>query len=459
MGTLGVRGVIEGFYGPPWSPSERVELIEFCAERGMDAYVYAPKNDTKHRARWREPYDQGEQAMFAELARRCRACGVRLGFALSPGLDIDYGSAADRSVLLAKLQAAADLGVDWLVVAFDDLPGQTSSGKDQADLLAWLHEELADGGVPRLSLVPTEYAGTCASPYLVDLAAGLPPDVDVMWTGPQVVSPTITAHDARRRAQALSGRRPLLWDNYPVNDGQMEPSLFLGPYVGRDPALAVACSGILCNPMSRARASRVALATAAEFFRAPDRYHPEEAWERAISDVGGPGASVLRRLATACADSALTLPSATPAHRLLDRFEVGAASLGDLESFLQTIAEGDGRLPEQLRHEVGPWLRQLEVEAGAGRAAVRLLETVEAGEEEAAASAVEHMRDRWSRARAGEPRNVFGPRFACYPTSGVNARGVLTFDVGTGIVEDASFVDRLCRLAFSAYDRWVSANS
>ena len=450
-----MRGVIEGFYGPPWSPGDRVELIEFCAERGMNAYVYAPKNEAKHRARWREPYDHGEQALFAELVRRCRACGVRLGFALSPGLDIDYGSTADRRALRDKLQAAVDLGVDWVVVAFDDLPGRTSSGKDQAELLAWLHEELADDGALRLSLVPTEYAGTCASPYLADLAAGLPPEVDVMWTGPQVVSSTITAADARQRAEALSGRPPLLWDNYPVNDGQMAPSLFLGPYVGRDPELAETCSGVLCNPMPLAHASRVALATAAEFLRAPERYRPQEAWERAIADVGGSGAPVLRRLATACADSALTPPAATSAHRLLDRLEVGSASLGDLEGFLRPPGHGDGGLPEQLRHEVGPWLRQLEVETAAACSAVRLLGAVEAGEEEEAATAVEELRDRWSRARTGEPRNVFGPRFACYPTGGVNARGVLTFDVRTGIVEDASFVDRLCRLAFSAYDRWV----
>ncbi|HEY4397239.1 MAG TPA: beta-N-acetylglucosaminidase domain-containing protein, partial [Acidimicrobiia bacterium] len=46
-----LRGVIEGFYGRPWSLTDRLEMIEFLAERGMNAYVYAPKSDPKHRDR------------------------------------------------------------------------------------------------------------------------------------------------------------------------------------------------------------------------------------------------------------------------------------------------------------------------------------------------------------------------------------------------------------------------
>ena len=33
----------------------------------MDAYVYAPKDDPKHRATWRTPYDADELAGFATL--------------------------------------------------------------------------------------------------------------------------------------------------------------------------------------------------------------------------------------------------------------------------------------------------------------------------------------------------------------------------------------------------------
>ena len=97
---VAVRGVIEGFYGPPWSHDARLALVDFLAARQMNAYVYAPKSDPKHREAWRDPYEPADARRFAELTARCRAVGVRFGFAVSPGLDIDYASAS-RSAALA----------------------------------------------------------------------------------------------------------------------------------------------------------------------------------------------------------------------------------------------------------------------------------------------------------------------------------------------------------------------
>jgi len=49
-------GVIEGFYGPPWSHQDRLDILAFMEEVGLADYVYAPKDDPYHRARWRDPY-------------------------------------------------------------------------------------------------------------------------------------------------------------------------------------------------------------------------------------------------------------------------------------------------------------------------------------------------------------------------------------------------------------------
>ena len=68
-----------------------------------------------------------------------------------------------------------------------------------------------------------------------ELGAGLPPDVDVMWTGPTVCSPTLRADDARGWTDALGGHRTIVWDNTPVNDATMTHELHLGPYLGREP--------------------------------------------------------------------------------------------------------------------------------------------------------------------------------------------------------------------------------
>ena len=45
-----LSGVIEGFYGRPWSPEQRRELFGWLQRAGLKAYLYAPKDDLKHRA-------------------------------------------------------------------------------------------------------------------------------------------------------------------------------------------------------------------------------------------------------------------------------------------------------------------------------------------------------------------------------------------------------------------------
>ena len=61
-------GVVEGFYGRAWSHAERLHLLDQMAALGLNTYFYAPKNDLKHRAIWRESYDDSELASFRELA-------------------------------------------------------------------------------------------------------------------------------------------------------------------------------------------------------------------------------------------------------------------------------------------------------------------------------------------------------------------------------------------------------
>ena len=51
-----VRGVLEGFYGNPWTHEQRLELLGFMASRGMNTFVYAPKDDPLVRRDWRSAY-------------------------------------------------------------------------------------------------------------------------------------------------------------------------------------------------------------------------------------------------------------------------------------------------------------------------------------------------------------------------------------------------------------------
>lgn len=480
-------------------------MISFVAQRGMNAYLYAPKDDAKHRRRWREPYDDAESSDFVDLSRHCEALGVRFGFAISPGLDIDYASPADRDALLAKLRPLVDAGVRWFVLALDDIPLAAGLAARQAALTTWLHDELrALRADTTLAICPTEYSGTRPSPYLAELGAATPLDVDVMWTGPTVCSPAITAPQADMWAAALGGRPPLIWDNFPVNDGPMAPALHLGPYRGRDPDLAGATVGVLCNPMPQAIASQIGLATAAEFLSDPYGYDTSSAWERAIGDVGGPHAAPLRALARACASSPVNPPSEMPIARLVSAVEAAtdpgtrATALDELASDLSTArslttsmsatamssdagtsaddavsrtcshAERAGeerdssrRAAAELAEEVAPWAEAAEREARVGLCAVDLLRRVAEAVGSAPVAVAEPLLRSafllivlWGDARSRSDRIVYGPRFSIHPAVVPLIHGASALDVGLAVTEDASSIDRLCRCALAAYQRW-----
>ena len=105
------RGVVEGFYGPAFDPIDRLWLVEAMGRWGMNRYLHAPKDDPRHRERWREPYPSDDLAHFRQLVECGERGGVSVGFAISPGLSIRYSSSQDIAQLVEKLRAFQDLGV------------------------------------------------------------------------------------------------------------------------------------------------------------------------------------------------------------------------------------------------------------------------------------------------------------------------------------------------------------
>ncbi|HWJ32865.1 MAG TPA: beta-N-acetylglucosaminidase domain-containing protein, partial [Gaiellaceae bacterium] len=122
-----IRGVIEGFYGPPWTHEERLDLIRFCAAEGLDTWVHAPKDDPYHRERWREPYPEPEAERLAELA----GAAQRFVYAIAPGLSIDYSSEGDFEALLAKREQVRALGAHEVQLLWDDIELTPNSGRAQ----------------------------------------------------------------------------------------------------------------------------------------------------------------------------------------------------------------------------------------------------------------------------------------------------------------------------------------
>ncbi|MDZ7801856.1 MAG: beta-N-acetylglucosaminidase domain-containing protein [Trueperaceae bacterium] len=290
--TLAYRGVIEGFYGRPWTPTQRHDLLARMGAWGMNTYVYGPKDDVKVRAAWRERYDADEARDLGALADAAARHGVALHYAIAPGLDVRYADTDDRRALRAKLEQVLELGVGAVTLLFDDIPaGLTgadraafaSFGAAHADVANEVAGFLAPRDVPLL-LCPTEYCDRFAdpsveaSPYLHDLGAALDARVDVYWTGPEIVSETVPS-DATRRIARVLGRAPVLWDNLHANDYDHR-RVYLGPYLGRGPALRGELRGVITNPNVEAEANAVPLHTTAAWLRGEDDI--EAALARAI---------------------------------------------------------------------------------------------------------------------------------------------------------------------------------
>jgi hypothetical protein len=105
--------------------------------------------------------------------------------------------------------------------------------------------------------------------------------VFMFWTGPTVCSATITAADARKFAAWIK-RKPIVWDNYPVND--MFPwRPLMAPVKGRSADLASEVAGLMSNPMKQWEASRIPLSTIADYLRDPTSYDPTKALGSALN--------------------------------------------------------------------------------------------------------------------------------------------------------------------------------
>jgi hyaluronoglucosaminidase len=291
-----IRGMIEGFYGNPWTHEQRLDMIRFIGARGMNTYVYGPKDDPLVRRRWRELYDGAALARLAEVVAAGTASGVEIAYAISPGLSIRYSSVADLGQLVAKLEQVAGLGVTRFALLLDDLPTELIHEQDRSTFVDLAHAhatlagQLAEDLGPQRSLMvcPLVYHGTGDDPYLAQLADALDPGIDIMWTGREICSHVLATDDARR-FEEVAGRPPLYWDNYPVNDVAMGWELHIGPYGGREPDLHTSSRGILANPMELPEASKIPLATIADYLTDPEGYDPEASAARAIRDVAGDG--------------------------------------------------------------------------------------------------------------------------------------------------------------------------
>lgn len=267
-------GVIEGFYGRPWSWRERQKTMMALAVHGMDFYLYAPKDDPLHRHDWRKPYPAEAMDAFRGLTSFGAALGVRFVFGISPFIDFDFDDPADFEALRAKVLAFAGAGVTGFAVLADDIEMEADVQADGA--LAAKHVGVTNRLLAAVRAVDPEAAfWFCPTLYSDDRVADWPkgaeylagvaaldPSIRVLWTGTDTSSATLAGPDMDGFRAAV-GRKPTIWDNFWANDGgdQFLGRILGAAYSGRAPDLAAATDGIAQNPSIQGSLSRVTLGT------------------------------------------------------------------------------------------------------------------------------------------------------------------------------------------------------
>jgi len=127
----------------------------------MNTYIYAPKDDMKHRALWRQLYTKDEEGKLKVLIDAAKACDIKFVYAISPGLDISFSSAEDVTAIKRKMKQVSKLGCHAFALLFDDIDPRLkaadmavfeSSAHAQANIANELFEYLKE---PEFLFCPT----------------------------------------------------------------------------------------------------------------------------------------------------------------------------------------------------------------------------------------------------------------------------------------------------------------
>lgn len=275
------RGLVEGYYGNPYSEADRMSLFEMFGRQKMNVYIYGPKDDVYHKDKWRENYPAAQAAKITEYVNAAKANKVEFVWAIHPGNDIQWNR-TDSVNIVNKLKSMYSLGVRTFAVFFDDVwGGEGTRGDKQAMLMNYITDEL-NKEYPDINpciICPTQYnKGWTSGDYLQTLGSTMNKDVKIMWTGNSVVD-MINKSDMQWINAQIS-RKAYIWLNYPVTDYCIN-HLLMGPTYGNDLDIAEMMSGFTANPMEYAEASKVSLFSIGDYNWNMPAYDADKSWEAA----------------------------------------------------------------------------------------------------------------------------------------------------------------------------------
>ena len=310
------RGIVEGFYGKVYSVEDILSLFEYMEDNKMNTFVYGPKGDPYHLGNWRDEYPTeitDEQRFYGMMTQddmrtiTAAAAENNISFAWSihpamqNGINFTNRDSVEQGIddIMEKFSHMYDLGVRQFGVFVDDIDTGVAlrGSENQAYMMAEIQRRLEDtyngsenpaDHVAGTYYVPSFYALNFGSSSQLETNLGAfreqnqDNNVIMMMTGSGVWSPI--RNSDLLKIQQYTGKKPVMWWNYPVNDNIDDQMLMnrLDSVYATD--LDVTASlGVLSNPMNQAEASKVALYGVADYTWNTANFDVQSNWEESFA--------------------------------------------------------------------------------------------------------------------------------------------------------------------------------
>ena len=272
--VFSARGVVEGFYGVPYSVTDRTTILRLMSRLRENVFIYGPKGDLYARDNWRDLYPlqgsgEGAGQIIEVAAHEADRVLVDFVWSISPGLSFDFNNYnAELATLKAKIDNVRSLGVRRFALFLDDIANADAAGHARLmnDVDDYLKQRDPNA---KLITVGTRYAFG-PNGYTDTLGAMAHPSIEIMWTGNDIEPTTMTAADMSGINASLR-RKVTIWDNWPNAPGSFQ---------GRSGDLHTAVQGYYTNPVLNedpspnlpTSAFLAVLGPIADYLWAPERY-------------------------------------------------------------------------------------------------------------------------------------------------------------------------------------------
>lgn len=421
------RGFIEGYYGIPWSDEDRISLMEFGGKFKANTYVFAPKDDAYHSAKWTELYPEDRLAEMKKMVDAGNASKCKFVWSIHPFMynaitEANYDQRLET--IKAKFEQLYSIGVRQFGILADDASSPVAiQNRICKDMWAWCEEK---GDVYDLIFVPQGYNKAWSNAqYFADLMDGMPEQVQIMWTGDSVCGwVTQGTFDYFKQ---IAGREAFMWLNWPVNDiNKVRMLMGKGEVLG---AGVTGFTGILTNPMQQAEASKVSIFAIADYTWNRDTFDVDKSWQDSFKyiDEGAPDA--LYEFAKHNSDPSpnthgLVLQESEELRPFLDEFttalaggdaaqikEKGDAVVAEFEKIVDAVNEyREKGTNKNLKKELEPWLNSMEYISQAAIGFVKTGIALAEGDEEAACANYLEASAALTNSKNCPVQNISGPQ-------------------------------------------------